>query len=104
MPEVDGAERLALGQSHSCALKGGDVWCWGESGALGRDLAGKLSMPIPGKVLDEKGEPLTNVVDIAAFGTLTCALDANDEVFCWDRDVGLAHRLPWPTSLDQKDL
>src|SRR5262249_50730507 len=77
---VDGAEQLALGDLHSCALRKGEVWCWGESGSLGRDSPGKLSLFAPERVLDESGRALQNIVEIAAYGGQTCARSAQDDI------------------------
>jgi len=99
---IEGADRLAVGGTHSCALVKGEVWCWGEGSSLGRDLDAKVSIPIPGRVLDEEGGPLTDIVDLAADISETCARDAHGEIFCWGHRLSQrAVHLPWPDESGQ---
>ena len=69
------AQRVVVGERHTCALAGSDVLCWGsnEVGQLGRDdafLVGGIEAAVLG------GE------DIAAGYAHACALKS-DGVWCW---------------------
>jgi len=85
VPEAFGAEQLALGSSHTCALVQGRVLCWGASNILGRSLASEGFGP-PAAVINGERAELGSITEIASFGTLTCAFDGG-LVSCW----GLAH-------------
>jgi alpha-tubulin suppressor-like RCC1 family protein len=81
-----GVERLALGGGHSCALRQGEVWCWGITQALGR--GGSDQWPWswyaqPARVIKSDSAPLDAVVDLAAGGNLTCALTKAHVLYCW---------------------
>ena len=71
---------IALGDSHTCAIKtDGTVACWGsnEDAQLGLGYSGgRVNSPtaVPG---------LTNVVALEAGSSHTCALRANGMVACW---------------------
>jgi alpha-tubulin suppressor-like RCC1 family protein len=79
--------------THTCAIKAGAVSCWGrnDSGQLGNPTvtqpchAGSTiacsRSPVP--VLDATGQPLTNVTSVAANGAQTCALKADQSIYCW---------------------
>jgi len=83
------ASMLAAGWSHSCALAGGELRCWGAnaSGQLG------MSAPPAGDAGDEPGEvaalpaidlgPGVAPVAVAAGGRHTCALLDSGDVKCW---------------------
>jgi alpha-tubulin suppressor-like RCC1 family protein len=88
---------IAAGYTHTCALAGGGVWCWGNdsAGQLGNGKQGTTSA-VPVQVMGLEA----GVDAIAAGGTLTCALTGG-RVLCWGsdgattgsltpRDVGLA--------------
>jgi alpha-tubulin suppressor-like RCC1 family protein len=72
---------IALGASHTCALKAGEVYCWGY-GQLGDGTPDNVILT-PVKVSDTAGVfSNTSVTDIAAGGDHTCAIKAG-EVYCW---------------------
>jgi alpha-tubulin suppressor-like RCC1 family protein len=78
------AEAVAGGGSHSCALTGGVLWCWGEnnSGQLGDGTTnGSLS---PKRVPSVSGGFSNDgsVSAIALGGAHTCAIEAGI-VYCW---------------------
>jgi len=81
---LSGIVRVKAGSNHTCALtKDGAVWCWGDNwwGQLGDGSENKYSN-IPQKVkLDNP------VIDLAAGGAHTCAIDANRNVWCWGYNV-----------------
>lgn len=87
LPAGATAEQLALGVAHSCALVGGEVWCWGSNryGQLGR--AGSEScLACTGACASTAGKVDAlpgGVIAIAAGGHHTCALLADRSVYCW---------------------
>jgi alpha-tubulin suppressor-like RCC1 family protein len=80
-----GAQSLALGTNHSCALvAGGEVKCWGDNeyGQLGDGT--RLMKRTPVSVLQsEGGPPLTGVQALASGEYHNCALLTGGEVKCW---------------------
>ncbi len=76
---VTGAQMIAGGTYHSCALEaGGSVKCWGDN----------YYDQIPGSSNEEEPSPitapgLTGVVQLAAGSTATCAVLAGGGVKCW---------------------
>jgi hypothetical protein len=84
--------RVVAGETHSCALTGGKVSCWGTTanGALGRPVAGPSELNAQVVVTDPGLlTPLDGVTAIANDGARhTCALRATG-VVCWGlNDVG----------------
>lgn len=84
------ARALALGDAHSCVLRGdGDVWCWGrnDGGQLGDGLLASRSTP-------SQVPRLKQVEQIAAGAATTCARTRGGQVFCWgdnrQGELGLA--------------
>ena len=78
---------VALGSSHSCALKGdGKVLCWGggTDGQLGNGGTGNKDHPVYVKA--DSSADLLNIVQITAGGGYTCALNKSGEVLCWGSD------------------
>lgn len=81
--------------SQSCALAGGNVWCWGanDGGGLGHDPAedspcgaGAACAYLPRKVETATGF-LANIVQIGVGRGFGCALDNQGAVWCWGNDV-----------------
>jgi alpha-tubulin suppressor-like RCC1 family protein len=76
--------QVATGADHTCAiLDDGDVACWGrnDQGQLGAGAAGPSVLepqPVPG---------LSDVVDLAAGGDSTCAIDEDGGAWCWGADT-----------------
>ncbi|HWV37369.1 MAG TPA: MXAN_6577-like cysteine-rich protein [Vulgatibacter sp.] len=76
------ATALALTDSSTCALVGGNVKCWGSfaNGRLGNDAdADQLA---PAFVMDG-AQPLSGVVGLAAGMNHVCALLQSGQVTCW---------------------
>ncbi len=72
-PQVD---KVVVGREHACALRGGEVWCWGqnENGQLGSEgLSTGRPQRVPG---------IVGAIDLAAGSANTCAL-MPDELRCW---------------------
>jgi alpha-tubulin suppressor-like RCC1 family protein len=85
-----GAERLAVGGHISCALKAGEVWCWGSdaAGQRGQGVDNETTpFPVAVKVKRTGPVDLTGVVDIAAARTHCCAITQSHEVWCWGEDL-----------------
>lgn len=77
-PSCDVA-RIDGGDSHTCALSRGDVWCWGLNDNLQLGLDGP-STSVPVRV------PLTPgaVTELGIVGDdHGCAVVADDEIWCW---------------------
>lgn len=87
---------LALGLSHSCALRSdGQVFCWGygSSGQLGYgELPTGTVVPIPG----EPVSGLDDVVQITAGQNHVCALRAMGDVECWGSGLTSPSAVPAP--------
>lgn len=69
---------VATGDSHSCAISAGRLWCWGNnsSGQLGLGDAVTREQP----TLVDEGP---NFVAVSAGRTHSCALDQLGQVWCW---------------------
>ena len=79
-PAVPGkVSAIFAGGWRSCALRGGDLVCWGNAahGALGPDVALTQSA-VPAKIPD-----VANVVEVALGESHGCARTAGGEVWCW---------------------
>ena len=93
------ASQIAAGARHACAAaRAGELLCWGDDsegqlgvGSVGDD-AGTLEADAG--VADEQDAldaglrtALQHVERFAAGGAHTCALTADDELYCWGRDA-----------------
>lgn len=78
---LDGVSHVVAGAFGTCAVKSGEVFCWGDTPI--DDVTGEtLTAPQPVKM------PLTGVVrqlDLQWFHA--CALTTTDELFCWGRGI-----------------
>lgn len=91
-PALPATSRVVSGETHSCALSGQRVLCWGSTanGALGRPLAGPSELNAQVVVIDPGNlTALDGVQAIANDGAKhTCALRTGG-VLCWGvNDVG----------------
>jgi alpha-tubulin suppressor-like RCC1 family protein len=78
---------VAGGAAHTCALKGGGVFCWGKnaSGQLG---SGSTTDALaPAKVIDQAGVALSGVTHLVSGAAHTCALRTDGTVACWGDDT-----------------
>src|SRR5262245_56524264 len=74
----DARGHLAHGGDHACALRGNQVWCWGE-GREGQTGTGTASVaPTPVMVLD-----LPAATFVAAGHQDSCAITVEGAVYCW---------------------
>ena len=77
---ITSAQSVVAGFAHACALlTNGDVYCWGSnlSGQLGNATTTDSSVPV--KVL---GLP-TRAIALAAGSAHTCAVTADNKLYCW---------------------
>lgn len=103
---------VVAGRYHSCARSpDGRVACWGanESGQAGpMDEGNQLQ---PQWVLQQNGEALTGVRQLALGNRVSCALLENEEVVCWGDPLGgrlgngqlTAGAQPYPTPVLEMD-
>ena len=74
-----GVTALASGRSHTCAVRVGEVWCWGNNhfGQLGDGTEEDRSRPV-----QVVGLP-AGVTGLAGLGDSTCAITGEGGVLCW---------------------
>ena len=74
-----GVTALAAGEFHTCAVRTGEVWCWGDNhfGQLGDGTEEDRSQPVR-----VAGLP-AGVTRIASMGNITCAITSQGGVLCW---------------------
>jgi len=75
---LSGVEAITAGHGHACALKQGEVVCWGANsvGQLGDGTTERRFAPVAVKGLD-------SVVEVVGGGGHSCALRRDDTVWCW---------------------
>ncbi len=79
---------VAIGGTHTCAVDtNGHVYCWGSNsfGQLGNNATEKSRVAI--RVVDRGGEPLNNIISVAAGDFHSCALDTIGGVHCWGHNT-----------------
>ena len=76
-----GVQAVAAGNTASCALVNGGVWCWGDNsaGQLGNNSANGSYVPVPVQGLSDPG---SGVQALSGGYSATCAL-VNGGVLCW---------------------
>ena len=83
---LTGVVQIAAGGSHTCARVGRQARCWGNQFVGDGTIEGRTR---PVVVLDPSGEgPLTNVAEVTAGSTNSCARLLSSEVRCWGYQVG----------------
>lgn len=87
LPVMTGVSQISTGDEHTCALKSGGVYCWGDNseGQLGNGLAsGRAS------ILSPPSSPvLTGVAAVTTGWWHTCALMTGGDIMCWgDNEYG----------------
>lgn len=96
---------VSAGGMHTCALlASGKVWCWGWNfdGELGRGTD-YLSLPLSSDIyknaypLPAEVVGLSNIVEIAAGGSHTCARRSDKTIYCWGSNqygqIGIVSRV-----------
>lgn len=74
------ASAIAAGRTHTCALRSGNVWCWGQNDRRQIAALRPSLFPEPARIA---GLP-QNVSAIAAGGEFSCAIAAG-RLWCWGR-------------------
>jgi len=78
MGGVTAADAIAAGASHTCALAGGKIQCWG------RNAEGQVGSPVQVPLLSPTSVAgISGARAIAAGGRHTCAIGADATVSCW---------------------
>ena len=79
----EGALLISAGGSHSCAIEGGNAYCWG-SGQYGELGAGRITGSAAPVAVDTTGVLAGKTLTQIAAGTdATCALDSTGTAYCW---------------------
>ena len=82
---LTGIIQIATGSEHTCALKlDGEVYCWGSGqyGQRGDNTTTNVNYPVK-VVTDSVGTPLSNIAQVVAGSSHTCALNNSGNVYCW---------------------
>ena len=98
LPSGSVTSTMSAGGEHTCAL-GADsqLYCWGENNTGGNDggQAGQDPNPttgmvsVPGPLVVSGASSLGTVIDVQAGDEYTCALNNNNNVYCWgENDLG----------------
>jgi alpha-tubulin suppressor-like RCC1 family protein len=78
---------LSVGIGHSCALRNGKVYCWGNGADIGATTGCDASIcRTPAPVVLPDQAKIASFVQVAASGAHTCAVTADAAVHCWGDD------------------
>jgi len=91
------AKDLSSGEEQTCAVVAdGTVWCWGDNATLGLGQCNGTAIPNSTAPVQVKsftydpstkqftcGAPLANIKNIEVGGKHACAIDAQQNVYCW---------------------
>lgn len=73
---------IAAGTMHTCALRGGRVFCWGDN------TNGQLGVPMIRRALSPVEVPgIRDAVEIAADGNASCVRHIDGAVSCWGQSI-----------------
>jgi alpha-tubulin suppressor-like RCC1 family protein len=75
---IAGATDVSGGGKHTCAVAGGDVYCWGSNGYAQLGTGDKVDVPAPVKLTG-----VTKATLIDAGDEHTCTVQEDGRVFCW---------------------
>jgi len=75
---LDSVEALESGLDHTCALRKGKVYCWGQSLGGGGDSS-----------LAREQVGLPPIVQMQSAGRRVCALSDEEALFCWGERLGV---------------
>lgn len=80
---LTGVTSIALGDAHSCALRGaeGSVWCWGDNQY--RQLGGSQSGPQTSRAIAAPVILVPTAQQLVSGANHACVLTAQAEVWCW---------------------
>jgi alpha-tubulin suppressor-like RCC1 family protein len=78
-------ERVVAGHQHTCAVSGGEAWCWGSNvrGQLGVGDDGDRCQGFACARVPRRVATLSSVVAMTAGGAHTCAAVADGSTWCW---------------------
>jgi alpha-tubulin suppressor-like RCC1 family protein len=82
MQGISGCTAVKPGSTHTCALCGGDVYCWGDHrfGAVGAGPITRTGITTPRKVDIALDEPFVQLVSGVGF---SCARTQSGRAYCW---------------------
>ena len=83
--------QISAGKKHTCALKtDSTLVCWGvgDNGQLGNNAQSSQNTPVIVVSGDGETSPLANIVEVAAGGSHTCALNDAGSIYCWGNGSG----------------
>ena len=78
--------QISAGGNHSCAVSfQGKAFCWGrgDNGRLGHNATSSSSVPIRVAGINNASGSLSNISQISAGGTHSCALTRGGAALCW---------------------
>jgi alpha-tubulin suppressor-like RCC1 family protein len=95
IPELAGADEIAVGSEHICARTGGAVRCHGKN------MFGLLGDPDVAccDLVTVKVRGLADAVAIGARGAYTCAVRVTGRVLCWGDRPGADRNAPGPAEV-----
>jgi len=98
-----GVTDISAGYNHTCAIKSGNVYCWGTNsqGRSGAPDGGIIA--IPNLVLDNSGVALTGVTQISGGMVHTCAITGAGAAYCWGANGGGSIGYYEPAGLERGD-
>jgi alpha-tubulin suppressor-like RCC1 family protein len=78
-------ESVVAGHQHTCAISGGEAWCWGNNsrGQLGVENAGDRCDGSACARVPRRVQALRTVVAMTAGGAHSCAAVADGSTWCW---------------------
>ena len=68
---------VAAGQSHTCAVRNGEVWCTGQS------VNGQTGLFDRTRAINFEPTPVRQALSVSAGGDSTCAVTADRALWCW---------------------
>ena len=79
IPSISDATSITAGVGHTCAVRSGEIYCWGRNihGQLGNGMDSSLSyekVQIPG---------INDAIDVSATTRHSCATHDTGEISCW---------------------
>ena len=79
--------QVTLGNQHTCALTAsGSAYCWGNNGSGQVGDASTTTRKVPTALNTTTGLTATNVAQISAGGSHTCAVTTGGQAYCWGSD------------------
>lgn len=76
-----GVSDVSVGKGTVCAIRNGDLFCWGENSAGEAGVGGTLPVSTPAPVVPPVGQQFTSVKSGAM--SQTCAITNSGALYCW---------------------